>query len=67
LNLQYVGPLNIGALLAHKIIDEYEVPELVELEKEMGKFGSLPPFDIWNCYSVQEGTVACAEMAINKY
>jgi len=46
LNLQYVGPLNIGALLAHKIIDEYEVPELVELEKEMGKFGSLPPFDI---------------------
>lgn len=43
---KYVGPLNIGALLAHKIVDEYEVPELVKLEQEMAKFGSLPPFDI---------------------
>jgi len=41
-----VGPLSIGEFIAHKTLNNYKNPELLNLEREMSKFEKPQPFDL---------------------
>jgi hypothetical protein len=41
-----VGPLDIAEFIGHKVVPPQPLPELTQLENEMTKFSTLPPFRI---------------------